>query len=138
MIDRKNHYEGFTTIESITADKIVGFPDVFSFHVRRGTFVVVDNANVHCNHEIRELRSVRKKRLKGKWIRPLDYVTTDTFFEENLNIKTGSLVHVTGGPFKGAERNICRIKGNCRMIVRLKRMCAVVSTYYSMMLFVID
>jgi transposase len=103
MIDRENHYEGFTTMESITADKVVSFLDTFSYHVRKDTFVVLDNATVHRNHKIRELRPVRKKRglflfylfpytphlniaetvwriLKGKWIRPQDYVSTDNLF----------------------------------------------------------
>jgi transposase len=103
MIDRKNHYEGFTTTESITAEKVVGFLDTFSYHVRKDTFVVLDNATVHRNHKIRELRLVWEKRglflfylppysphlniaetrwriWKGKWIRPQDYVSTDNLF----------------------------------------------------------
>lgn len=103
MIDRKNHYEGFSTTESITADKIVHFLDTFSLRIHKDTFVVVDNASVHRNHKIRELRPVWEKRglflfylppysphlniaetlrriLKGKWIRPMDYVSTDTLF----------------------------------------------------------
>jgi transposase len=103
MINRKNHYEGFTTTESITADKVVSFLDTFSLGVRKDTFVVLDNASVHRNHKIRELRSVWEKRglflfylppysphlniaetlwriLKGKWIRPMDYVSTDALF----------------------------------------------------------
>lgn len=103
MIDRKNRYEGFTTTESITADKVVGFLDTFSLGVRKDTFVVLDNATVHRNHKIRELRPIWEKRglflfylppysphlniaetlwriLKGKWIRPMDYASTDTLF----------------------------------------------------------
>lgn len=103
MIDRNNRYDGFTTTESITADKIVGFLDAFSLGVRRDTFVVLDNATVHRNHKIRELRATWEKRglflfylppysphlniaetlwriLKGKWIRPSDYVSKDTLF----------------------------------------------------------
>jgi transposase len=103
MIDRKNHYEGFTTTESITADKVVSFLDTFSLSVRKNTFVVLDNATVHRNHQIQELRSVWEKRglflfypppysphpniaetlrriLKGKWIRPQDCMSTDTLF----------------------------------------------------------
>jgi hypothetical protein len=53
MIDRKNHYEGFTTTESITAEKVVSFLDTFSFRVRKDTFVVLDNATVHRNYKIR-------------------------------------------------------------------------------------
>jgi transposase len=103
MIDRENHYEGFTTTESITGDKVVSFLDAFSFRVSKDTFVVLDNATVHRNHKIRELRHLWEKRglflfylppysphlniaetlwriLKGKWIRPLDYVSTDSLF----------------------------------------------------------
>jgi hypothetical protein len=58
MIDRKNHYEGFTSTESITADKVISFLDTFSLHVRKDTFVVLDNASIHRNHKIRELRPV--------------------------------------------------------------------------------
>jgi hypothetical protein len=42
MINRKNHYEDFTTTESITADKTVGFLDIFSLSVRKDTFIVLD------------------------------------------------------------------------------------------------
>ncbi len=103
MIDRNNHYKGFTSTESITADKVVSFLDTFSFRVSKNTFVVLDNASIHRNHKIRELRAVWEKRglflfylppysphlnivetlwriLKGKWIRPQDYVCTDTLF----------------------------------------------------------
>jgi hypothetical protein len=62
MIDRKNRYEGFSSTGSITADKVVNFLDAFSFRVRKDTFVVLDNATVHCNHKIRELRPVWEKR----------------------------------------------------------------------------
>jgi hypothetical protein len=61
MTDRKNRYEGFTT-GSINADKVVGFPEAFSFRVHKDTFVVLDNATVHRNHKMRELRPVREKR----------------------------------------------------------------------------
>lgn len=103
MIDRKNQYEGFVTTESINADKVVNFLDAFSLRVLKNTFVVLDNATVHRNHKIRELRPVWEKRglflfylppysphlniaetlwriLKGKWIRPQDYVSTDMLF----------------------------------------------------------
>jgi transposase len=103
MIDCKNHYEGFTTMESITTDKVVSFLDAFSYRVYKDTFIVLDNATVHRNHKIRELHPVWEKRglflfylppysphlniagtlwriLKGKWIRPQDYMNTDTLF----------------------------------------------------------
>jgi hypothetical protein len=71
MIDRKNHYEGFTTTESITAEKVVSFLDAFSFRVRKDTFVVLDNATIHRNHKIRELLPVREKRDSSFSICPL-------------------------------------------------------------------
>lgn len=103
MIDRKNHYEGFATTESINADKVVDFLDAFSLRVHKNTFIVLDNATVHRNKKIRELRPVWEKRglflfylppyspqlniaetlwriLKGKWIRPQDYASTDMLF----------------------------------------------------------
>ena len=103
MITRDNQYEGFTTTERMTADRIVSFLDDFSFRIRKDTFVVFDNATVHRNRWIKELRPVWEKRelfifflppysphlnivetlwrvLKGKWIRPQDYVNTDALF----------------------------------------------------------
>ena len=44
MITHDNQYEGFTTTERMTADKIVSFLDEFSFRIRKNTFVVFDNA----------------------------------------------------------------------------------------------
>ena len=103
MIDRKNQYEGFATTESINADKVVNFLDAFSLRGLKDTFVVLDNATVHRNNKIQELRPLWEKRglflfylppysphlniaetlwriLKGKWIRPQDYVSTDMLF----------------------------------------------------------
>ena len=45
----EEQYEGFTTTERMTADKIVSFLDDFSFRIRKNTFVVFDNATVHRN-----------------------------------------------------------------------------------------
>ena len=95
--------KGFTTTDSITADKVVEFLDEFSFQVCKNTFAVLDNATVHNNHKIKELRAIWEKRglflfylppysphlniaetlwriLKGKWIRPQDYISTDSLF----------------------------------------------------------
>jgi transposase len=103
MIDRNNQYQGFTTTESIKADQVISFLDAFSFGINKDTFVVLDNASVHRNHKIRVLRPIWEKRglflfylppysphlniaetlwriLKAKWIRPMDYVSTDTLF----------------------------------------------------------
>ena len=103
MITRGNQYKGFMTQESINADKVSDFLDKMSLQVRKRTFVVLDNATVHRNAKLRELRSIWESRglflfflppyspelnlaetlwriLKGKWIRPMDYVSNDTLF----------------------------------------------------------
>ena len=103
MITRGNQYKGFMTQESINADKVSDFLDKMSLQVRKRTFVVLDNATVHRNAKLKELRSIWESRglflfflppyspelnlaetlwriLKGKWIRPLDYVSNDTLF----------------------------------------------------------
>ena len=53
MIDRNNRYHGFTTTESIDADKIVEYLDDFSLRIKRDTFIVLDNASVHRNKKVR-------------------------------------------------------------------------------------
>ena len=103
MITRDNRYEGFTTKESITADKVISFLDDFSFRIQKETFIVLDNASVHRNKKIKAVRDIWEQRglflfflppysphlniaetlwriLKGKWIRPQDYVSTDSLF----------------------------------------------------------
>ena len=103
MIDRDNRYNGVTTFEKMTADKVLSFLDEFSFNLEMDTFVVLDNASVHRNKKIKELRPIWEQRglflfflppyspqlniaetlwriLKGKWIRPQDYITSDILF----------------------------------------------------------
>lgn len=103
MIDRDNRFEGFCTNESIDAQKIVDFLDCFSFGVKKKTFIVLDNASVHRNAKVRQMRAVWEKRglflfyippysphlniaetlwriMKGKWLRPQDYACADTLF----------------------------------------------------------
>ena len=103
MIDRNNRYDGFCTTESIDADKVIDFLDRLSLKIEKNTFVVLDNASVHRNRKIKELRSFWEQRglflfylppyspqlniaetlwriLKGKWIRPQDYISKDTLF----------------------------------------------------------
>ena len=103
MRDRDNRYKGFTTSEKMTADKVISFLDEISFNLETDTFVVLDNASVHRNKKIRELRPIWEQRglflfylppyspqlniaetlwriLKGKWMRPQDYITSDMLF----------------------------------------------------------
>lgn len=88
------------TTENMTTETIADFLDRLSFRIRRNTFVVLDNASVHRCKLIRELRPIWEKRglflfflppysphlniaetlwriLKGKWLRPVDYFSTD-------------------------------------------------------------
>ena len=101
MIDRNNRYEGFSTTENMTADKVADFLDRLSLRIRKNTFVVLDNATGHRCKLMRELRPIWEKRglflfflppysphlniaetlwriLKGKWLRPVDYCSTDS------------------------------------------------------------
>ena len=103
MITRRNQYKGFMTQESINADNVSDLLDKMSLQVRKRTFVVLDNATVHRNAKLKELRSIWESRglflfflppyspelnlaetlwriLKGKWIRPMDYVSNDSLF----------------------------------------------------------
>jgi transposase len=103
MIDRNNRYEGFSTTESIDADKVIDFLDRFSLRVKKDTFIVLDNASVHRNKKMKELRSLWEHRglflfylppysphlniaetlwriLKSKWIRPQDYISKENLF----------------------------------------------------------
>ena len=58
MITKRNQYKGFTTKESINADKIVDYLDRFSFNVTKKTVIVLDNASVHRNRKVKELRKI--------------------------------------------------------------------------------
>lgn len=101
MIDRNNRYEGFSTMENMTADTIADFLDRLSMRIRKNTFVVLDNASVHRCKLMKELRPIWERRglfifflppysphlniaetlwriLKGKWLRPADYFSTDS------------------------------------------------------------
>ena len=104
MTTRDNRYEGFTSKSGITAEKLAAFLDRMSLGPReRNTVIVLDNASIHRSKLIKELRPVWESRglflfylppysphlniaetlwriLKGKWIRPQDYVSTDSLF----------------------------------------------------------
>ena len=62
MIDRNNRYEGFSTTENMTAEKIADFLDKLSMRIRKKTFVVLDNASVHRCRLMKELRPIWEKR----------------------------------------------------------------------------
>ena len=62
MIDRDNRFEGFCTSESIDAQKVVDFLEQYSFKINKKTFIVLDNASVHRNAKIRQMRPIWEKR----------------------------------------------------------------------------
>lgn len=103
MIDYDSRYHGFCSTESMTSERIADFLDRFSFTIRKNTFVVLDNAKVHRSKYMKEMRKIWEKRglflfflppysphlniaetlwrmLKGQWIQPADYVSTDNLF----------------------------------------------------------
>lgn len=103
MIDYDSRYHGFCSTESMTSERIADFLDRFSLTIRKTTFVVLDNAKVHRSKYMKEMRKIWEKRglylfflppysphlniaetlwrmLKGQWIQPADYVSTDNLF----------------------------------------------------------
>ena len=62
MIDRNNRYDGFSTMDNMTADRIADFLDRLSMRIRKNTFVVLDNASVHRCKLMKELRPIWEKR----------------------------------------------------------------------------
>ena len=103
MVDYNSIYHGFSSMESMTAEKIADFIDKFSVTIKKETVIVLDNASVHRSKLMQEMRKIWEKRglylfflppysphlniaetvwrmLKGQWIQPKDYVSTDNLF----------------------------------------------------------
>ena len=103
IIDRNSNYDGFTTTASINADKIREYLDDLSLRIRKKTVVVLDNAKIHRAKNVMCYRELWEKRglfifflppysphlnlaetlwriLKGKWIKPQDYISKDNLF----------------------------------------------------------
>ena len=103
IIDRDSNYEGFTTTEAINSDKIIEYLDLLSLRIRKKTVVVLDNAKIHRAKKVMCYRDMWEKRglfifflppysphlnlaetlwriLKGKWIKPQDYISKDNLF----------------------------------------------------------
>ena len=89
--------------EEAVRKAIVDYLDRFSSNITKKTVIVLDHASVHRNRKVKELRKIWEKRglylfylppyspelnpaeilwriLKCKWIRPIDYETTDSLF----------------------------------------------------------
>lgn len=103
IIDRSSNYDGFTTTESINSEKIIGYLDGLSLRISKKTIVVLDNARIHRARKVMSHRKLWEKRglfifflppysphlnlaetlwriLKGKWIKPQDYISKDNLF----------------------------------------------------------
>lgn len=103
MVSYGSDYNGFTTTESITAEKVADYLDRFSMTIDKETFIVLDNAKIHRSKLMKEMRPIWEKRglflfflppyspqlniaetlwriLKGKWIQPADYASADSLF----------------------------------------------------------
>lgn len=103
IIDRNSNYDGFTTTESINSDRIIEYLDRLSFRISKKTVVVLDNAKIHRAKKVMGYRKLWEKRglfifflppysphlniaetlwriLKGKWIKPQDYISKDNLF----------------------------------------------------------
>ena len=103
MVDYDSRYNGFCTTEAITAERLADYLDRFSMGIRKETFLVLDNAQLHRSKCIQQLRPLWEKRglflfflppysphlniaetlwriLKGQWIQPGDYASSDSLF----------------------------------------------------------
>lgn len=103
MVDYNSIYHGFSSMESMTSEKIADFIDKFSVTIKKETVIVLDNASVHRSKLMQEMIKIWEKRglyifflppysphlniaetvwrlLKGQWIQPKDYVSSDNLF----------------------------------------------------------
>ncbi len=103
IIDRNSNYNGFTTTASINSDKIIEYLDGLSFRIKKKTTIGLDNAKIHRAKKVMAYRGLWEKRglfifflppyfphlnlaetlwriLKGKWIKPQDYISKDNLF----------------------------------------------------------
>ena len=58
MISFLRNHCGENIIRNLTQDKIVDYLDRFSFNVTKKTVIVLDNASVHRNRKVKELRKI--------------------------------------------------------------------------------
>ena len=103
MIDRNSKCFQFSTMENMSAEKLVDFLEKFSFSIEKETFIVLDNASVHRAKSIMErvpfwqkrglflfflppysphlnIAEVIWRKLKGEWIKPEDYIAKEQLF----------------------------------------------------------
>jgi len=103
LISRDNRVMYATSEQSITSDFIVEQLDSLSLEIRKPTVVVLDNARVHTANKVKKQLEVWQQRglylfylpvysphlniaerlwkeLKARWLKPQDYLTTDSLF----------------------------------------------------------
>jgi len=62
MISRRSEFTGFATQEFINSDKVLEILVSMSFGIKKKTVVVLDNASVHGNRKINEIRKMWESR----------------------------------------------------------------------------
>lgn len=58
-----------------------------------------------------------------------DYGQADYLGEDSERWHVGDLVRVTAGPLEGAVGHVCRIKGNRRLVISVRGVCAIATSY---------
>jgi transposase len=124
LLNRDNKLHFKTSRTMIDSAFMVDFLDDFSLKIQKNTVIVLDNASVHNSKIIMERLGYWQNRglyifylpkyspqlniierlwreLKGKWLRPLDYLTADTLFlATTLALSAvGSDLKINFGPF---------------------------------------
>ena len=112
MVNRDNEYHGFTTRENINSDKFIEFIDEFVPKLEKPTVLLLDNASLHKSKKVEakmaewqdgnlyimylppysphlNIAETLWRILKGKWIKPEHYESTDTLFSAVKEILDG-------------------------------------------------
>lgn len=112
MVSRDNEYHGFTTRENINSDKFIEFIDGFVPRLTKPTVLLLDNASLHKSKKVKtkipewqdgnlyiiylppysphlNIAETLWRILKGKWIKPEHYESTDTLFNAVKEILNG-------------------------------------------------
>lgn len=125
LLSRANQCRFATTTDTLAATFIVEQLEQLSFGLKRITVVVLDNAPIHVAKRVQERRSFWQERglflfylppysphlniaevlwrqLKYRWLRPQDYLETDTLFYQvrQALAAVGTLLKIHFAPFK--------------------------------------
>lgn len=112
MVNRDNEYHGFTTRENLDSDKFIEFIDGFIPKLEKPTVLLLDNASLHKSKKVKakisewqdgnlyimylppysphlNIAETLWRILKGKWIKPENYESSDTLFSTVKEILNG-------------------------------------------------